>query len=122
MTVTDLPDAWRSRAKELEPFAPSAAQAFAKAAEELEVTIATAAAELLTMREAVAYCGYTGDHLTALVRRGILRNHGRKHAPRFKRDELPMKPGRPTTLSLHRPSRDLLGATPRQAAAAIARR
>lgn len=49
--------------------------------------------EALDLRTAADVSGYSADHLTRLVREGRLRNLGRKHSPRFRRGDLPRKPG-----------------------------
>lgn len=46
---------------------------------------------LLSLTDAAEECGYSADHLGALVRSGKLANHGRKMAPRVKASELPRK-------------------------------
>lgn len=53
--------------------------------------------ELLSLTDAASRCGYSADHLGALVREGKLANHGRKNAPRVRLSELPRKPGALTT-------------------------
>lgn len=47
--------------------------------------------DLLTLTDAAEECGYSADHLGALVRSGKLANYGRKLAPRVKASELPRK-------------------------------
>ncbi len=49
--------------------------------------------ELLTLSAAATRCGYSADHLGALVRDGKLPNYGKKNAPRVKLSELPRKAG-----------------------------
>src|SRR5690348_263501 len=49
--------------------------------------------ELLKLSQAACVCGYTADHLRALIKAGKLTDYGRPHAPRVRRDELPLKPG-----------------------------
>lgn len=57
--------------------------------------------DLLTLTEAAEECGYSADHLGALVRSGKLTNYGRKLAPRVKASELPRK-ARALTISAKR--------------------
>lgn len=61
---------------------------------ELEVAAQESAGELLKLSGAARVSGYTPDHLRALIRAGKLADYGRPHAPRVRRDELPLKPGR----------------------------
>ncbi len=49
--------------------------------------------ELLSLTDAAARCGYSADHLGALIRASKIRNYGRKNAPRVKLSELPRKAG-----------------------------
>ncbi len=93
--LEQLPAAWRARANDLRRFAAaeSAAVAWEQAAADLEHTLRTAAAELLTIEAAATESGYSSDHLARLVRTGELPNAGRKHAPRIRRADLPRKPG-----------------------------
>ena len=50
--------------------------------------------EALTLTEASALSGYSQDHLGRLIRSGKLRNAGRPGAPRVRRGDLPLRPGR----------------------------
>ena len=55
--------------------------------------------ELLNLTQAALLSGYDPDTLGRLVREGRLANHGKKHAPRVRKSDLPRKPlrfpGRP---------------------------
>ena len=51
---------------------------------------------LLKLSQASRACGYTADHLRVLMKAGKLTDYGRRHAPRVRLDELPMKPGHAT--------------------------
>lgn len=84
--------AWRSRARELEPYAPTVATAFSRAAEELERVLQLEAEEVLTLAVAATESGYTTDHLSRLIREGKIPNAGRPHAPRIRRSDLSRKP------------------------------
>ena len=96
----DLLTAWRERAAYLESFGdPTSAKLWRLAAVELEHVLQALGAETLTLTEAAALSGYSADHLGWLVKKGKLRNYGRKNAPRLRRGDLPLKsptkPGRP---------------------------
>lgn len=87
-----LPDQWRTRAAELEPYAPAVALAFRRAAEELEREIA-GDQEPVSLAEGSRLGGYSADHLQRLVASGKLENIGRKNRPRIRRIDVPTKPG-----------------------------
>ena len=89
--VTTLPERWRTRAAELKPYAPSAAQAYTDAAAELELRLQSSDDAKLKLRAAARECGYTAEHLGRMVRDGQLRNYGRKNAPLVRRGDLPKK-------------------------------
>jgi len=94
-TVSELPSRFRERAQFLRSYAPDAeasATIWELAASEIESALLVDGAELLTLQEAAQISGYSADHLGRLVRSGRLPNHGRKHAPRVRRADLPMKP------------------------------
>jgi hypothetical protein len=96
--VTDRPDAaalapaWRERAASIRRYAPEVANAWEDAATELETTLRDIGADLLSLQAAARESGYSPDHLGRLIRRGKLTNHGREHAPKVRRAELPRKP------------------------------
>lgn len=83
---------WRTRAKELEPYAPAVAEAFRRAAAELEQA-QHGGDEGVTLREASEAGGYHIDHLQRLVSAGAIANVGRKGRPRIRRCDIPVKPG-----------------------------
>jgi hypothetical protein len=89
---TALSSQWRSRASDLERYSPSAAQAFRDAADELEKVLQNDE-ETVSLKEASALGGYSGDALQRMVSRGRIRNCGRKGKPRIRRAEVPVKPG-----------------------------
>src|SRR5689334_12602220 len=99
MLVSALPAQWRSRATELERYAPVAAQAFRDAAEELEKTL-DATNDSVTLREAAAIGGYSIDALQRLVAQNRIDNVGRKGKPRIRRADVPTKPGHRGNLPL----------------------
>jgi hypothetical protein len=49
--------------------------------------------QLLSGRQAAELCGYSRDHLRRLVKQGVLRDFGRKGAPRYRKSDLPRKVG-----------------------------
>jgi hypothetical protein len=57
--------------------------------------------ETLTLAEASRRSGYSPDHLSRLIRRGILTNAGRKHKPMLLAGELPR---RTTRVAAQRPA------------------
>jgi hypothetical protein len=91
MSVADLPATWRTRAAELERFAPAAAEAFKAAADELEVALRAAADEELTLEQAAQASGYSTRRLRELLADGTIENAGRKGAPRVRRGDLPRR-------------------------------
>jgi len=93
VSLANLAERWRSRADELEPFAAGPAQAFRRAADELEGEIRALDVESVTLSEASAIGGYSVDHLQRLVATAQLENVGRKHRPRVRRADVPVKPG-----------------------------
>jgi hypothetical protein len=93
MIPAELPGTWRSRADELRPYAPAAAEAFVRAAHELAAAMAEAADEALTLPEAAQESGYSERRLRELLAAGELPQAGRKHAPRIRRADLPRKAG-----------------------------
>lgn len=113
---TTLPVAWRERAETLRRYAPEAARVFEECAADLEQALDSTASELLTLRDAATFSGYSADHLGRLIRTGKLANHGRPHAPRLRRSDLPRKP----TVAGTVPRPHLVSATPRQVAQAVA--
>lgn len=72
--------------------------------------------ELLDLQAASRESGYSADHLGRLVRDGVIRNAGRRNAPKIRRGDLPRKAG-----ALRESARRLtLGrATPGQIARAV---
>jgi hypothetical protein len=83
---------WRSRASDLERFAPAAAQAFRDAADELDKALQSAE-ETVSLKEAAMLGGYSVDSLQRMVASGRIENLGRKGKPRIQRLKVPLKPG-----------------------------
>jgi hypothetical protein len=94
VTPANLPSIWRTRATQLGPYAPAAAQAFTEAATELESALDEAEMEMLGLEAAAAYSGYSPDHLRRLVREGGLPTERRGRRLYFRAGALPRKPGR----------------------------
>ena len=92
MIAAALSSQWRSRASELERYAPVAAQAFRDAADELEKALRSGQ-ETVSLKEAAMLGGYSGDTLQKMVASGRIQNFGRKGKPRIRRAEVPVKPG-----------------------------
>lgn len=94
--VATLVKRWRDRAGELAPYAPAAAEAFHKAAEELASAIGDAS-DSVSLKEAHEIGGYSVDHLQRLVASGQLENVGKRGRPRIRRSDVPIKPGHQAT-------------------------
>ena len=108
--LSDLPATWRTRADELEPYAPAAAEAFRQAAIELDAAQHEAEAELLPPAESSMASGYSPRRLRELDAAGRLKNHGRKGAPLYRRGDLPSKtkPTRATGYDVQADADDLV--------------
>ena len=92
MIVAALLLQWRSRASDLERYAPVAAQAFRDAADELAEAL-NGAEETVSLKEASMLGGYPVDSLQRMVAHGRIPNYGRKGKPRIRRADVPVKPG-----------------------------
>jgi hypothetical protein len=89
MALADLSARWIARADELAPYAPAAAEAFRRAAVELEAAQRAADDEVLSLADAAAVSGYSSETLRHMVSRGRIPNAGRRGAPRIRRADLP---------------------------------
>lgn len=97
-----LPTVWRQRAAYLEQFGdPTSARLWKLAAVELEHALKAFGDEPLTLVDAAQLSGYTADHLGWLVKTKKIPNAGRKHAPRIRRTDLPMKSSTPSGRPSH---------------------
>jgi hypothetical protein len=76
-------DQWRNE---------TAASVLDRARGELLSALHKEGGELLNLSQAARESGYTADHIGRLVKEGKLCNHGRPHAPRVRRGDLPRKP------------------------------
>jgi len=92
MIVAALLSHWRSRASDLDRYAPAAAQAFREAADELAEAL-NGAEETVSLKEAEMLGGYPVDSLQRMVACGRIQNVGRKGKPRIRRADVPVKPG-----------------------------
>lgn len=107
---------WRLRAEELEPYAPAAAEAFRRAAAELEAARAAEMDQILTLDEGAREAGVSADHLRHLVSAGRVPNAGRKGAPRVRRGDLLALRRRPRDAgTTYDPSADALAIVQRAA-------
>lgn len=105
LAVADLAAAWRAEADHLDRFAPAAATAFRDAAQQLEQSLRDSAGEVLTLQEASLRSGLSVDRLRHKVAAGEIPNAGRKHAPRVRSADLPLKASKPG-LSAYDPDTD----------------
>jgi hypothetical protein len=117
----ELVAAWRDKAASLRRYAPGVANAWDDAAGELEASLRSTGADLLTLEAAARECGYSADHLGRLVKRGKLTNHGREHAPKVRRVDLPRKPSKVVRLAVG-PKGPNMEAITREAIASTRRR
>lgn len=92
MASQTLTESWLARARELEPYAPAAAEAFRTAAREL-LEQRQAVEDAVTLREAHEIGGYSIDHLQRVVKKGQIKNVGTKGRIRIRREDVPLKPG-----------------------------
>jgi len=113
--------AWRDRAASLRRYAPEVANAYDDAAGELETALRAQGSDVLTLQAAARECGYSADHLGRLVRGGKLTNHGRDHAPKVRRADLPRKPAKVVRLAVG-PKGPNMEAITREAIASTRRR
>lgn len=91
-TYHELAARWRADAAVLRRRGAAAQAALLEGcAEELARVEAATEEELLSLAEASRLSGYSADHLGKLVKRRQLANHGRAHAPRVRRGDLPRK-------------------------------
>lgn len=91
MGPAELPSVWQDRAAELRPYAPAAAEAFQRAALELEAALREMNGGRLTLAQAAQESGYSVDRLRHMVADGTLPQAGRKGSPRIRRADLPRK-------------------------------
>lgn len=93
--IEGLVEEWRERADYLRRWGAGEelAHVWRLAADELQRAIREANDEVLTLEEAARESGYSKRRLRELVAEGRVPNAGRKHAPRIRRADLPLRPG-----------------------------
>ena len=93
---TDLTAQWRDEADMLRRRGASAqAVALETCADDLEAALRERDETLLNLTEASRLSGYSGGHLSRMVRDGTIPNAGRPNAPRIRHSDLPRKVGLP---------------------------
>lgn len=90
-TTAELASTWRNRADELEPYAAPAAEAFRRAATELEDALQAAEDALLPPAEAARESGVSERTLRDHRQRGQLTDHGTAGRPLYRRGDLPRR-------------------------------
>ena len=96
-SLLTLAEKWEHDAELLDGYGASEAAAAARLhAQQLRDAVRSAEHELLTPDEAAEASGYSKRRLRELVDEGKLENVGEKHRPRYRRGDLPTKPGAPT--------------------------
>lgn len=93
--VSELVERWREEAERLRGRYSDEARArvLEVAADELDDAVRSARENVLTLKEASLWSGYSRSHLRALQRDGTLTQAGRTGKPAFVQNELPVKPG-----------------------------
>ena len=90
---TECVKMWRKDAETLRLYGcEDAARLLEVVSDQLEMTIASAARERLTLTQAAQESGYSRDHLGRMVQNGQIPNSGKHGAPRIARADLPRKP------------------------------
>jgi len=91
--VTALLERWREEAERLTVrySASTLAALTTTHISELESAFNVDMNETMGLREAATYGGYTADHLGRMISNGTLLNVGRKHAPKVRRGDVPIK-------------------------------
>lgn len=93
--LRDLAQRWNAEADTLDTWGDDrGASILRRAATELDIAAREHDEEELTIPQASDESRYSRDHLRALVASGEIPNAGRKGAPRIRRKDLPVKPGR----------------------------
>jgi hypothetical protein len=95
MKAADLVAKWQGRRADWQSF--GALVSGAAVAEEILSDLAALSRSereiSVSLREASSIGGYSIDHLQRLVAKGDIHNVGRKHRPRIRRADVPVKPG-----------------------------
>lgn len=92
MTPHELATKWREDADTLARYSPELARIARAHADELEAALRSMDDHALDLATAAKESGYSVDRLRHMVRSGVIRDAGRKHAPRIRRADLPRKP------------------------------
>lgn len=94
-SLADLPPRWTARAAEMRFLGQESIAALIEALlGEFETELAVDASEPLTIAQAATDSGYSQEHLRRPVREEEIPNAGRPNAPRIRRADVPIKPGR----------------------------
>jgi len=95
MPIASLVTHWRAQAAQYERDGVTlSARMLTRCAEELEAALRESQDALVNVNEAARRSGYAPDTLSRMVRDGTLPNYGRKHAPRLRVADLPLRPSR----------------------------
>lgn len=93
--LLELAERWEREASLLDAYGSTAGAAAArKHAAELLEAVHAIKEEVVTLTEAATASGYSKRRLRELVAEGKLENAGDRGRPRFRRGDLPTKPGR----------------------------
>lgn len=95
MTLTELVIRWQSRRDEWARLGVSidGEKVAAEIIADLNCLSRELTSESVTLREASALGGFSVDWIQHLVAAGQIENVGRKHRPRIRRSDVPVKPG-----------------------------
>lgn len=110
-SLPELSAKWKDIATLLERFSASAqAAAIRQCAVELDVAIREEEDRLLSLSDASDLSGYSRDHLSRMIRAGVLPNAGRKGKPLVRLRDVPVRPKKlhPSTTKRYDPALDAL--------------
>jgi hypothetical protein len=94
VTIAGLVSKWRDEAATFRRWkVEHLAVVIERAADDLEAHLRNSAHDPVTLKEASEIGGYRYDHLSELVREGVIENMGRKGKPLIRRMDIPVKPG-----------------------------
>ena len=96
MVLAELIDHWQARRDELDTLGAqvTAAALFDEILADIRLLLQGQGEELLNLTQAAEVSGYTADHLGRLVRSGTIPNQARFRAPKIRRADVPIRPGR----------------------------
>ena len=92
--VGPLIERWRMEAARLSAYAPGAAAAFERCADDLAATIDAEGDRVVTLKRAAEMTGYSYSQLYRMVRSGRLESIGQSQVIVVRVADLPKKPGR----------------------------